>query len=183
MQVILTAAAAGVVLFLLWDILSNAVEPLADGPRDAQAGTGPVGDAVADAVALAASLAVGLLSIVWVTRRMRGARSEMDLRQIALGTAVGLGLHNFSEGLAIGQSAATGATSLALLLVIGFALHNATEGFGIAAPLSSGRSPAGGSWRSPASSAAVRPSSAAWSATRSSRPSSASSSWGWRPGP
>ena len=65
----------------------------------------------------------------------------MDLRQIAMGTAVGLGLHNFSEGLAIGQSAATGATSLALLLVIGFALHNATEGFGIAAPLASGPQP------------------------------------------
>jgi len=140
-QVILTAAAAGVVLFLIWDILGHAVEPLQTALDDAQAGTGPVADAVADAVALAASLAVGLLSIVWVTRRMRGARSEMDLRQIALGTAVGLGLHNFSEGLAIGQSAATGATQLALLLVIGFALHNATEGFGIAAPLASGPQP------------------------------------------
>jgi len=62
-------------------------------------------------------------------------------RQIALGTATGLGLHNFSEGLAIGQSAATGATSLALILVIGFALHNATEGFGIAAPLTVGERP------------------------------------------
>jgi ZIP family zinc transporter len=65
-------------------------------------------------------------------------------RQIALGTAVGLGLHNFSEGLAIGQSAAIGATSFALLLVIGFALHNATEGFAISAPLSQGERP---SWR------------------------------------
>jgi ZIP family zinc transporter len=49
--------------------------------------------------------------------------------------AIGIGLHNFSEGLAIGQAAHTGEVSLALLLVIGFGLHNATEGFGIVGPL------------------------------------------------
>jgi ZIP family zinc transporter len=49
--------------------------------------------------------------------------------------ATGLGLHNLSEGLAIGQSAASGAVAFAVVLVIGFALHNVTEGFGIAAPL------------------------------------------------
>ena len=56
-------------------------------------------------------------------------------RRLALLIAVGIGLHNFSEGLAIGQSAASGEISLAVLLVIGFGLHNATEGFGITAPL------------------------------------------------
>jgi len=50
--------------------------------------------------------------------------------------AIGIGLNNVSEGLAIGQSAASGEISLALLLVIGFGLHNATEGFGIVAPMS-----------------------------------------------
>ena len=50
--------------------------------------------------------------------------------------ATGIGLHNFSEGLAIGQSAAAGDISLALVLVIGFGLHNATEGFGIVGPFS-----------------------------------------------
>ena len=55
---------------------------------------------------------------------------------LALFIATGIGLHNFSEGLAIGQSAALGELSLALVLVIGFGLHNATEGFGIVAPLS-----------------------------------------------
>jgi ZIP family zinc transporter len=49
--------------------------------------------------------------------------------------AIGIGLHNFAEGLAIGNSAAKGELSLALLLIIGFGLHNATEGFGIIAPL------------------------------------------------
>jgi ZIP family zinc transporter len=49
--------------------------------------------------------------------------------------AIGIGAHNFAEGLAIGASAASGATALAAGLIIGFALHNATEGFGVAAPL------------------------------------------------
>jgi ZIP family zinc transporter len=56
-------------------------------------------------------------------------------RRLALLIAVGIGLHNLSEGLAIGQSAASGELGLAVMLVIGFALHNATEGFGIVAPL------------------------------------------------
>jgi len=54
---------------------------------------------------------------------------------LALMIATGIGLHNFAEGLAIGNSAASGELSLAVLLVLGFALHNATEGFGIVAPL------------------------------------------------
>ncbi|HEY7123346.1 MAG TPA: ZIP family metal transporter [Ktedonobacterales bacterium] len=64
-------------------------------------------------------------------------------RALALMIAVGIGLHNFSEGLAIGQSAATGALSLAAILIIGFGLHNMTEGFGIAGPLANQRV----SWR------------------------------------
>jgi ZIP family zinc transporter len=55
--------------------------------------------------------------------------------RLAVLIATGIGLHNFSEGLAIGQSAAKGEISLAVLLVIGFGLHNSTEGFGIVAPL------------------------------------------------
>ena len=51
---------------------------------------------------------------------------------------MGIGLHNFSEGLAIGQSAHRGEIQLAVLLVVGFALHNATEGFGIVGPLAAG---------------------------------------------
>jgi ZIP family zinc transporter len=97
-------------------------------------------------------LALGLLSVVrydhWAAARTGrrfgpGTMAADELRvmqvnparRLALLIAIGIGLHNFSEGLAIGQSAATGETSLALLLVIGFALHNATEGFGITAPL------------------------------------------------
>jgi ZIP family zinc transporter len=55
--------------------------------------------------------------------------------KISMMIAIGIGAHNFSEGLAIGQSYASGAIGLALILVIGFGAHNATEGFGIAGPL------------------------------------------------
>jgi ZIP family zinc transporter len=54
---------------------------------------------------------------------------------LALIIAVGIGLHNFSEGLAIGQTSAAGKLALAAVLIIGFGLHNMTEGFGIAGPL------------------------------------------------
>ncbi len=60
---------------------------------------------------------------------------ELAPEMVALIIATGIGLHNFSEGLAIGQSASAGAMQLAAVLIIGFGLHNMTEGFGIAGPL------------------------------------------------
>jgi ZIP family zinc transporter len=56
-------------------------------------------------------------------------------KQLALLIAVGIGVHNFGEGLAIGQAAAASEVSLAVTLIIGFGLHNATEGFGICGPM------------------------------------------------
>ena len=153
-QALLTAGAGGVILFLIFDVLQQAVEPVSADLEAAAHGAGPFSAFAVDALVLGVSIAFGLLSVTWVTIRLRRATPSsipgssapalVLPRQLALGTAVGLGLHNFSEGLAIGQSSATGATSLALILVIGFALHNATEGFGIAAPLASGELP---SWR------------------------------------
>jgi len=82
-----------------------------------------------------------------VTEASAGRRSRIATwsaaRRLSLLIAVGIGLHNFAEGLAIGQSAASGEISLALLLVIGFGLHNATEGFGIVAPLAGDLDPEG----------------------------------------
>jgi ZIP family zinc transporter len=141
-QALLTAGAAGVILFLIWDVIGQAVEPVEAALVAATSGRGPRSEFVVDALALSISLAVGLLSIVWLTKRIRMARGAgTGPREIAIGTAIGLGLHNMSEGLAIGQSAATGATAFALILVVGFGLHNATEGFGIAAPLTTGERP------------------------------------------
>jgi zinc transporter, ZIP family len=62
-------------------------------------------------------------------------QQEATAYRVAMMIALGIGTHNFSEGLAIGQSYVSGATGLAILLIIGFGAHNTTEGFGIAGPL------------------------------------------------
>jgi ZIP family zinc transporter len=82
-------------------------------------------------------LAVGLLGLVFFERRFLRGEPGSAPTGASLGymIATGIGMHNLSEGLAIGQSAATGAVQLAVLLMIGFGLHNMTEGFGISAPL------------------------------------------------
>ena len=68
------------------------------------------------------------------------SRRVLDLSipavRLAFLIAIGIGVHNFGEGLAIGQAAASNEISLAVTLIIGFGLHNATEGFGICGPLS-----------------------------------------------
>ncbi|MBI1744776.1 ZIP family metal transporter [Candidatus Acetothermia bacterium] len=74
-----------------------------------------------------------------VTAPSRERAKELQPFVLALMISAGIGLHNFSEGLAIGQQATLGHMSLAWALIIGFALHNITEGFGIAAPLAGTR--------------------------------------------
>ncbi len=72
-----------------------------------------------------------------LSRQLQQSRSRgpVDVYRLSMMIATGIGAHNFSEGLAIGQSYVAGSTGLALLLIIGFGAHNATEGFGIAGPL------------------------------------------------
>jgi zinc transporter, ZIP family len=74
---------------------------------------------------------LGVSSQVQQTRVL----AQFDAYRLSMMIATGIGAHNFSEGLAIGQSYVAGSTGLALLLIIGFGAHNATEGFGIAGPL------------------------------------------------
>ncbi|WP_218595112.1 ZIP family metal transporter [Pseudonocardia oceani] len=69
-------------------------------------------------------------------RRETGTRSGMRL---ALMIAVGIGLHNLGEGLAIGSAYAVGELALGTSLVVGFAAHNTTEGLAIVAPLTDRR--------------------------------------------
>ena len=137
----LNAIAVGVLFFLLFDILRQAGEPLVDSLDKARQGLGSAPFAWLTLVYVV-GLGVGLVGLVFFSKlvisKQRAAVHEGELLSpMALATtiALGIGLHNFSEGLAIGQSAATGAIELAVLLIIGFGLHNMTEGFGIAAPL------------------------------------------------
>jgi ZIP family zinc transporter len=150
----LNAVAIGILVFLLWDVLSNAW-----GPVDEALGRHHYGTAVADGIVMMACLGLGLIGLVyvdrWLKRRAASLRPEgpgaatarpaalpaspdaarLRAVQLSLLIAVGIGMHNFGEGLAIGTSAAAGQISLAVLLVIGFGAHNATEGFGVVAPL------------------------------------------------
>jgi ZIP family zinc transporter len=161
MRVLLNAIAVGVLVFLVWDVLSAAWEPIDAALSDFHAGDGGLASAAGYGALFVGGLVVGLLSLVayerWMARvtatpgypdeasgkrapaptptPARGLGAWSPARQLALLIAVGIGLHNFAEGLAIGQAAASDEIALATLLVIGFALHNATEGFGIVAPL------------------------------------------------
>ena len=157
----LSAMATGILLFLFWDVLVEAIEPVEEALNASD------WRRFSWLAALAfGGFALGLLSLVyydtWMKVRRRksligpGAASATEVershftgltpaRWLALFIATGIGLHNFSEGLAIGQSAAQDKLSLAYVLVIGFGLHNATEGFGIVAPLSGDAEPP--SWR------------------------------------
>ena len=158
-KMFLSATATGILIFLLWDVLSAAVDPVESAlqaGRDGRFGY--------LATLLLGGFMVGFGSLVfydgWLKRRRakallgagaasieelarpRGRLHELSAaRLLSVFIATGIGLHNFSEGLAIGQSAARDELSLALVLIIGFGLHNATEGFGIVAPLAGDEAP------------------------------------------
>ena len=132
---ILNALSVGILLFLLAEVLLKGWAPVEEGFA---AGNNAEGARLV--ATYAAGLLAGLLSLVWFEWHFLHRRSEKtgtptSPAALSLMIAVGIGLHNFSEGLAIGASAASGALAFAVLLAIGFALHNATEGFGITAPL------------------------------------------------
>jgi zinc transporter, ZIP family len=153
LKLFLNAVAVGILLFLIWDVLSEAWEPIDTALANVHEHTGGLAPVFRYGALFAGGLAAGLLGLVGYERylaaqtrgigpgamstaeRLHGVATWSPARRMALLIAVGIGLHNFAEGLAIGQSAARSEVALATLLVIGFALHNATEGFGIVAPL------------------------------------------------
>ncbi len=142
-QGFLNAFATGILVFILWDILSHASAPV----ETALAGKSDLSFPLIVAI-FGGGIAAGLLGLVYFNRalfgRLRHGAHAPAPRSIAMAIATGLGLHNLSEGLAIGQAAHVGAIAFAGVLVVGFALHNITEGFGIAAPMTTDPKPA--SW-------------------------------------
>jgi ZIP family zinc transporter len=153
MRAAMSAIATGILVFLFWDVVSHGVEPV-ESHLEAHAW----GSFAGYAALLCVGFAAGLMSLVYYDGWLQNRRSTplvgpgaaaidefehhgwLDSltpgRRLALLIATGIGLHNFGEGLAIGQSAAAGELSLALVLIIGFGLHNTTEGFGIVGPMS-----------------------------------------------
>lgn len=95
--------------------------------------------------ALVAYLALAGIDAHLHERRRRAEGSGASgAAYLALLVAIGIGLHNLGEGLAIGSSYATGALALGAFLVVGFAIHNTTEGLAIVAPLRGGAPPSAG---------------------------------------
>jgi ZIP family zinc transporter len=159
-RALLNAASAGVLVFLLIETFIHGFEPVEHALEEVTVESGGSwGEFIARATIFTVAFGVGLLALVYYDRWMRGrtAAAKAGLgpgaasvrefgtlrgihalsepKRLALFIAIGIGVHNLAEGLAIGQSAANDEISLAVLLIIGFGVHNATEGFGIVAPM------------------------------------------------
>lgn len=119
----------GLLGFLIVESLDEALE-LAEAAPDPLGGPG--------LVLLGTALAMGTLALV--TDRLSGGRTGSTRSRLvaAYMIAVGIGLHNLGEGLAIGASYALGEIALGTSLILGFAMHNVTEGPAIVAPLEAG---------------------------------------------
>jgi zinc transporter ZupT len=123
------ALTVGLLLFLLVDSLHEGIEAAGEVPGSFQ------GVLLLVFAAVAAYVAIDGFGAWLRGHGVAGGSGAVT----ALLIAVGIGLHNFGEGLAIGAAFALGELALGVLLIIGFALHNTTEGLAIVAPLAEER--------------------------------------------
>jgi zinc transporter ZupT len=126
------ALTAGLLSFLAVDALTEALDLQAGLPSGFQ-GPGLI----------LLGVAASYLGLTFVAQRFSaaaGRERSAPLEGVALATlvAIGIGLHNLGEGLAIGSSIALGELALGTFLIVGFMVHNVTEGLGIAAPIADG---------------------------------------------
>jgi manganese oxidase len=129
---VLSMVAAGILLFLLVEILGEASGQTSSALRLST----PTGwlHGLLLSVALVGGLFMGFVGLVAIEQRLIRKAKGQSAEQLSLMIALGIGVHNLSEGLAIGQTYAQGQTEISVGLLLGFALHNATEGFGIVGP-------------------------------------------------
>ena len=129
------ALTAGLLTFLAVEALSEALELQAALPS-----------ALGGAGLVLLGVALSFLFLTAISRRMGEGGGGAGVSGLALATlvAIGIGLHNLGEGLAIGSSFALGELALGTFFIVGFMIHNVTEGLGIASPLAEGR---GVSWQ------------------------------------
>jgi ZIP family zinc transporter len=139
----LSMSSTGILVFLFFDIFAQLSGPIEEGLLQKQYAQFALLLGI-----FIAGFGIGLLALIAFERqfiRMRGSVTQvLSPTRLALLIATGIGLHNFSEGLAIGQSAGAGEMAFAGVLLVGFGLHNATEGFGIVGPLAGKERPSWG---------------------------------------
>ncbi|HSL65428.1 MAG TPA: hypothetical protein VK874_12310 [Gaiellaceae bacterium] len=121
------ALTAGLLAFLAVEALAEAFEAQAALPG----GLGGSG-------LVLLGVALSYLTMTFLSGRVAGAAGATGAG-LALLVALGIGLHNLGEGLAIGTSFAFGQLTLGTFLIVGFMIHNVTEGLGIAAPIAEGK--------------------------------------------
>jgi zinc transporter, ZIP family len=124
------ALTAGLLAFLAVEALSEALELQAALPS-----------ALGGAGLVLLGVALSFLFLTAVSSRLgEGGGTTVSGFALATLVAVGIGLHNLGEGLAIGSSFALGELALGTFFIVGFMIHNVNEGLGIATPLAEGRS-------------------------------------------
>jgi zinc transporter, ZIP family len=129
--------------FLLALTIGLLVFLLVDGTQDGFEAAELLPESYQGAVLFALAAAVSYLLLdgvgAWLKARGRSADEGYRGWVLAMLIAVGIGLHNFGEGLAIGSAFALGQAALGTLLIVGFTLHNTTEGLAIVSPLARAR--------------------------------------------
>jgi zinc transporter ZupT len=124
------ALTAGLLAFLAVEALSEALELQAVLPS----GLGGFG-------LVLLGVSISFLTLTFLSQglsRREGSRGALGGLALATLVAIGIGVHNFGEGLAIGTSFALGELTLGTFLIVGFMVHNVTEGLAIAAPVAEG---------------------------------------------
>ena len=126
------ALTAGLLLFLAIDSIEEAVDVSDESLADSFNGT----------LLVSTVVILSFLGLYYSGNKLVQKASSSKLTKpvaIALMISIGIGLHNFGEGLAIGASVGMGSIAFSTFLIVGFALHNTTEGIAIAAPMSRGK--------------------------------------------